>query len=521
MNVWILTIGNSDVQLLTEDNWLTFYDNEIMEQLGYDIFHPTSSDNQHRETWVAPARVLGMIYQRHLETDFDDLYFPLLNNFLSYFNENNKEIPDEIVYIMTDQANIFPDYLSNNKSACWKDTCTLQPIIEHFLKAKFPKAKLKPCILYPRNNQSGNPKGMDDWNSTLDVVRKSLSQLKYTNKSTNIYVSHQAGTPAISSALQFLSLAQYGKQVKFLVSNEYELNSAEIIKSSQYLRGIKIEQAKSLIPTSPGAAKKMLDGLDNIEPKRLEELQNFVDFFNLNRSLDLNQSEFEIESATQRIVDALDLIGIFFNQENYLQGITLLSAAQETFLKVAILTKVSEIEITLSNQSFSGIKALEWNLEGLLLSSWAETKTVSEKNGILKQLKFPENNPITNENKNQFKKTNSNDKMYDWLCQLETKFQPWSILQWSCSRNKKRENDLRNQLVHNLRGMEKTDAIQYLLGYKPSKSKDVIKVYDENFMKVYNEDVKDPFVEAIKLFKLPYTKEKLRQTLEKLADSLS
>ncbi len=510
MNVLIITIGNSDVQLLIEDNWPTFRD-EIADELNYNAFLPIPSDNQHQKTWVAPARVLGMIYQRHLDTDFDDLYFPLLDNFYSYFNDNKKETPDEIVYLMTDQANIFPNYLSDDQSPYWKDTCTLQPIIEHYLKAKFPKAKLKPCILYPKNSSSGNPKGMDDWNSTLDVVRENLSQFNY-NKSTTIYVSHQAGTPAISSALQFLSLAQYGKQVKFLVSNEYELNSAEIIESSQYLRGIKIEQAKSLIYTSPGAAKKMLDGLDNIQPKRLEELQNFVDFFNLNRSLEPNQSEFEIESATQRIVDALDLIGIFFNQENYLQGITLLSAAQETFLKVAILSKVSQLTVTLSQQSFSGKEVLKWNHEGLLLSNQMQQKTISEKNDILKQLLFPVNNPVSDDKK--FTKTNNNDKMLDWLCKLEPKFQPWAVLKWSCNYYKNREDDLRNQLVHNLRGMEKNDVIQYLLGYKPSE-------LQEDVMKVYNENVKEPFVKAINLFKLPYTKEKLRQTLEKLADSLS
>ena len=269
-------------------------------------------------------------------------------------------------------------------------------------------------------------------------MQETLSQFSY-NQAKTIYVSHQGGTPAISSALQFVSFAQYGKKVRFLVSNEYELKPAEIIESSQYLRGIKIEQAKGLIPTSPGGAKKIVENLDKIEPQTLDQLQNFVDFFNLNRSLDNNQSEFEIESATQRIVDALDLIGIFFNQENYLQGITLLSAAQETFLKVAILTKISEIKITLSNQSFSGIQALEWNNEGLLLSSWMKQKKVLEQNSILSQLSFPLKDPIIADEK--FYKTNRNNIMLQWLCQLEPRFKPWSILEWSCDYYKKREDD--------------------------------------------------------------------------------
>ncbi|MEL7034050.1 MAG: hypothetical protein AAFO04_00295 [Cyanobacteria bacterium J06592_8] len=512
MNIWIVTIGNSDVQLLTEDNWLKLYD-EIIDELEYLDFVPISSDNQHQESWVAPARVLGMIYQQHLDEYFEeDLYFPLLDNFSQYFQNNPKTIPDEIIYLMTDQSQVFTDYLSSNISPVWKDTCELQPIIEYYLQQKFPKAKLKPCILSPKNNQGENKQGLDNWNSTLEVVQETLSQLSYS-KLTTIYVSHQAGTPAISSALQFVSLAQYGKKVRFLVSNEYELKPAEIIESSEYLRGIKIEQAKALIPTSPGAAKKIVENLDNIEPQTLDQLQNFVDFFNLKRSLEPNQKEkeFEIESATQRIVDALDLIGIFFNQENYLQGITLLSAAQETFLKVSILSKVSDFQITLSNQSFSGIQALEWNNEGLLLSSWMKQKKVLEQNSILSQLSFPLKDPIIADEK--FYKTNRNNIMLQWLCQLEPRFKPWSILEWSCDYYKKREDDLRNQLVHNLRGMEKTDAIKYLLGYKPSEIQDI--------MKVYNEKVKDPFFAAIDLLNLPYTKEKLRKTLEKLADSLS
>ena len=76
-------------------------------------------------------------------------------------------------------------------------------------------------------------------------------------------------------------------------------------------------------------------------------------------------------------------------------------------------------------------------------------------------------------------------------------------------------------MVHNLRGMKKTDAIKYLIGYKQSELQGIKTVYNENIMKVYNEKVKDPFFAAINLLNLPYTKEKLRQTLEKLAQFLT
>jgi hypothetical protein len=62
-------------------------------------------------------------------------------------------------------------------------------------------------------------------------------------------------------------------------------------------------------------------------------------------------------------------------------------------------------------------------------------------------------------------------------------------LKWSCKDKKEGERrgeiDLRNQLVHNLRGMKKSDVVEYLMGYQ--------KVETDNVIKVYNEKVKQPF----------------------------
>ncbi|MFM6453079.1 MAG: hypothetical protein ACKPH7_14870, partial [Planktothrix sp.] len=63
-----------------------------------------------------------------------------------------------------------------------------------------------------------------------------------------------------------------------------------------------------------------------------------------------------------------------------------------------------------------------------------------------------------------------------------------------------------NQLMHNLRGVEKQEVIEYLLGYQSVNTDDV--------MEAYNNQVKQPFLAAIDLFKLPYQREKLRKQLD-------
>ena len=61
--------------------------------------------------------------------------------------------------------------------------------------------------------------------------------------------------------------------------------------------------------------------------------------------------------------------------------------------------------------------------------------------------------------------------------------------------------------------MKKSDVVEYLMGYQ--------KVETDNVIKVYNEKVKQPFFEVIRLFKLDYTRDKLDKELKDLAKSLS
>jgi hypothetical protein len=501
MTTWILTTGNSDIQLTTKDNWLDFCD-PIWDQLYDNVVDPSPIEDS--DYYTAPARILGYAYQSHLEKAYKDLYFPLLDGFCEYLEKNNIT-PTEIIYFISDQSQIFPEGDRYSlKCPYWKDTITLQPIFEYYLQQKFPNATLTPKILEPKEGENG----LENWDKTLTLIQQVLGILNI-NKNKPIYISHQAGTPAMSSALQFVSLANFGDKVKFLVSNEYD-SKVEILPSSRYLRGLKIEQAKGLIANAPGAAKKLLTDINDINPEKMNELTNIVNFFNLNR-VDYSQDEFSIEAATQRIVDALDLIGILFSQENYLEGIGLLSAAHETFLKIAILNTVNPQNIN----NFNGNQIIEWNQEGLMLTSFIKRQSINQQNQALAQLSFPVDQfSVTDQNKNNFNKTNSNSVMLRWLQRLKPDFRAWAVLVWSCNHYRNREQDLRNQLMHNLIGISQQDVIDYLLGYpsQPSNLTDI--------MQIYNEQVKTQFFAAINLLQLPYTREKLVRTLTDLANSL-
>ena len=517
MNIWIVTTGNSDIQLTTEDNWPGLR-SKARQKLHGRLFRPTSSDFEDEDIYTVPSRALGIVYGQEFSQYWEDLVFPLLDNFAKKLNEKTKLMPDKIILLLTDQSILYPDYTDLKKSPCWKDTCTLWPIFEHYFRENFPKATLQPVELKPLDG-----KGLDNWDSTLNIVQQELSQFKFKPEDI-IYVSHQAGTPAVSSAVQFVTLANYGKNVQFLVGNEYVKESAEIIDSSKYLRGISIQQAKGLISTSPGAAKKLLEKIEGVDEGAIAELDNKVNFFNLNRVVNNNTDEFSIPAATQRIVDVLDLIGIFFNQENYLQGITLISAAQETFLRLAIVSKAETMTIVIGGKSYVAKEFFNWDKKGL---HFHPQRHGLSKEAVCEKLLAPEK--VKHSKYKSFKGL-SNTVMLEWLKELEPafkmflgdKFEHWPLLEWYCEDYQERQKragytgeeeiHLRHQLVHNLRGMERSDVNDFLMGYQPVKTDDV--------MKIYNEKVKQPFFEAIKLFKLEYTREKLAQELKKLADSL-
>lgn len=509
MNIWIVTTGNSDVQLKHKNNWNNLY-REGKKGLEKDHnFQPSQKEND--VTFTVPARVMGVIYGNQLDTHkldediYQNLCFPLLDAFSQKLQGENQ--PDRIIVILTNQEAAYqkPD----RKSPYWKDTCTLKPILDRYFPAKFPKTKDK--IKYLELKPKSKDEGLDNWEQALKLVQQELSTVEI-KPIDNIYVSHQAGTPAISSAIQFVSLAKFGNRVRFLVSNEYEPGLTKIIESSEYLRGINIQQVKALISSgSPGAASKLieLEQLNNIQEQALTELEQEVNRFNLyipTRN-DIN-FDFTTSKTKQRIIDALDLITLFIENKNYIQGIALLAAAQETFMKVAIRLRVNSHD-----------EIVTWKAKGLYLEYNFSCKNVSEKKSKLKSMNFPDysldSEPIKLESNEDFKVINRNYVLLAWLLNLEPSFSPWALLKWSCKDKRGYDDDRRNQLLHNLRGMEDESVKEYLLGYDSSLS---VSSVDE----AYEKYVKEPFFSALKLFNLlPEHRTNLKQRLKDIANSIS
>jgi hypothetical protein len=528
MSVWILTTGNSDVRLKHDRNWNTLF-TTISDNLECQEFASATPINpkDKREGYTVPARVLGLTYSNQSE-HFNDLEFPLIETFFTKIEQDNIRL-EKIIILLTDQSNLFSEEQRlNEKCAYWQDTIDLEFLLIKYFTNKFEGKYNVPIEFITLTPQS--TEGLDYWDATLKLVETEFSKLQISQVKT-VYVSHQAGTPAISSAVQFVSLGKF-INVKFLVSNQYydsdynQQSEAKLIDSSQYWRGIQIQKAKQLITSGfPGAALKMLEAIERIKPETLDELRKMVDFFNLHSVDRDNTKDFEIAYASQRIVDSLDLIGFFFNQNNYLQGISLLAAAQETFLKVAILNETAKIA-----NKYRGVTAsefLQWDNEGLSLTDISKSQNITWskidelntiKEDIFKLLKFPVD-------KDYFKrydrgevifKTNANNVMLEWLKNLNPKLQTWANLKWSCDYYKDRESDLRNQLMHNLRGMEDSDVIDYLLGYSKVKPNNIATVVID----AYSQNVKKPFLEAIALLKLPCDKGKLQKRLNAIADDL-
>ncbi|MDF5706676.1 MAG: hypothetical protein PUP90_03075 [Nostoc sp. S4] len=249
MNIWIVTTGNSDVQLkhdYDKSKWQKRY-RDVRNQLSNHLFEPSRPKNARtEEPYTLPARVMGMVYSPNLDDEtYQNLYFPLLDTFTKGLQDKNR--PDKIFVILTNQENVFSAKdKTDDKCPYWQDTYTLHLILEKYFQKVFPELKSNEDIKYLELKPDSKEQGLDNWEKCLILVRQEIYSLPI-NKNTNISVSHQAGTPAISSAVQFTTLAKFDKQVKFLVSNEYQQGNPIDIPSSNYLKGIKLQEAKALL----------------------------------------------------------------------------------------------------------------------------------------------------------------------------------------------------------------------------------------------------------------------------------
>ncbi|MEA5620471.1 hypothetical protein VB711_21875 [Cronbergia sp. UHCC 0137] len=577
MSIWIITTGNSDVQLKTDDNWEDFYGDvrydDDKDIIKWDKFACLQEDKA-TELYPVTARILGIVYENHLQDNYDDLAFPLLDTFTQYFLDEPNKKPSIIIVLLTDQRNIFVDKngnlnekVENEFSPFWQDTCTLEPMFKKYFQQReiFSSIKLEFHTLRPAkkfHTSETSKEGLDNWENTLDVAKEEFKKIQeklaeYTEYDPNetVYVSHQAGTPAISSAVQFVSLSNF-KNVRFLSSNIFFNNDNEpasepqIVDISNYWMGIQIEKAKQLVRKGlPGAALSMLEEIGYVDTKNLiPRLKNMVSVFNICESLiKKDENEFYVKPAIQRVVDSLSLIELFFKEKNYIQGITLLAAAHETFLKAAIINELYSRYETFDLPTHGKLRVedmIVWNQEGLgfkrreedteiyhkdnhlknLIGVHRSTNIKEEKIRILGKLSFPvKNNEIFKKlikgDFGNFSVVGSNQAMVAWireLCKQSPKknFQSWRLLTWIGQYTREREADRRNQLMHNLRGVTEEDVIRYLLGDQSDSSK-------RDVLTIYQQEVKEKFLNEIKNLGLPYNERNLYDELEAIANDIT
>jgi hypothetical protein len=511
MTTWIITTGNSDIQLNTDNNWMRgerlFEKAKNNEPLcncqgGGKDFANLKRENDTKYFPVA-ARVLGLVYQDH-EHYYSDLVFPLLDVLIEKFQD--QEFPDRVYIILTDQEELFKTSdIKNSSCPFWQDTCTLKPLFEWYFQTKL---KLKPDFITLQ--PSVNNRGLDHWDQVLTLVTEELTKIQQDDV---FYISHQASTPAISSAVQFVSIG-YFSNVNFLIVNRYYeenkiITRHEIIPSSSYWKQLQIQKAKKLITDGfPGSALALLKEVEYNNSEKIKELESYIDLFNM-KTIDTGD-EFDPTQAIKRVRKTLDLIEYFLKQENYLQAIILLSAAQETFLKASI-------SLYLQKHIPGGFK--EWNEKGLSLNL-KETK-IQE---VIKQLQ------LSNQRNYKFQ---SPHELFPLLKEF-TKIgddNDWQLLIWSSTRDRDHEFDRRNQLMHNLRGVKKEEVILYLTDPEELRKYLEDKVsycnsqrinLDQSVDEVYRNEIKGKFISALKTL-CEWTENDyipLEHHLEKLAKSL-
>lgn len=131
MATWILTIGNSDVQLNKDEHWQELYKSVKYESpfcecsksfVGIGKYYdPTSGldKNKDEETkrYIPPARVLGLVYGQLDAKKYyqSDLVFPLLDTLIKGIKENQLTI-DRVIIVLTNQDELLKDDVQNENS---------------------------------------------------------------------------------------------------------------------------------------------------------------------------------------------------------------------------------------------------------------------------------------------------------------------------------------------------------------------------------------------------------------------
>lgn len=307
--VWIVTTGNSDVVMSSKDDWEDLRREKRLGQV-YDQFKvsPLPKNNNDEETLFAlPARALGTFYEDALDDDdyWETLRFPLLQGFVAKLKDKSVQLT-YIIVLLTDQKNIFDARKVTSSSPFWQDTCKLEPVFRKYFgeQKDFQSIEVKFDCLSPEKDQVG----LDDWNATLTLVQKKFADLAI-NPDDTVIVSHQAGTPAISSAVQFASLSRFGSNVRFLTSNE-RTGVASLDPSSSYFESMQIEQAKKFLDNYDYVSVlSVLKGkLERLKEQNLDQADKVHKLLDVAKSWNLSKfDEFEIKMRDLPLEDLQDL----------------------------------------------------------------------------------------------------------------------------------------------------------------------------------------------------------------------
>jgi hypothetical protein len=281
--VWIVTTGNSDVKLSSDYQW-EHLRKQKREQLKpcYNDFKSPVEDAD--DLFLLPARVMGLVYGDALDTHWQYFCFPLLTEFTKKIKADKNNKPDRIIVLLTNQEEIFsernsadPHYdRSDPDCPFWKDTGKLEPILQRFFDENFGIDKAKFYPLKPKTIQEG----LDNWDSTLRLVQKEFEQWEIA-KGDRVIVSHQAGTPAISSAVQLTALIKFSKKVRFLVSNEFIKDKVDLLPGSSYFRTLQLQEAKQLLNRFDySGVKRALDKIEIESPEKLTRLLELAELWN-------------------------------------------------------------------------------------------------------------------------------------------------------------------------------------------------------------------------------------------------
>ena len=348
--VWIVTTGNSDIQLTSiPDKWLDLCKEKKSDlKPCLDEFRSKEGiSKQKTGLYTVVARLLGVIFSDKIDEYRNYFKFYLLDGFCKTINEKSIK-PDRIIVLLTDQEAIFDiSDRGDCDSPYWKDTCALEPILSRYLGEKFESVEISFVFLNPKKDK----KGLDNWNDTLILLQNRLQQkfdeLGITSDD-EVIVSHQAGTPAISSALQLTSLILFGGQVKFLVGSELDHNETEFLNGSDYFKMLQIKELLDLLKRHDysgitGVVK--IIGFENSDNKtKLDSL--------LNASVQWNLAEFE---KFQNLLSNL-----------YKQGeVTWWSIGYES----AYLAVIRHLQGNIIEALFHSFRAIEG-----LICKWAEEK---------------------------------------------------------------------------------------------------------------------------------------------------